>query len=209
LSTPELDRLSAAQQHLLTAATDAFADLGFGGTSTRDIAARASRSPAAVYVHHDSKEELLFAISTRGHDSALACLREATAAHRDPIECLRVMVFAFSLWHMDNAKLGRVVQYEFHALTQQHRETIAALRREMVRLMSSAIREGVAVGVFETTDLSLTADAVLSLSIDLARWFDPERKRDKQAIAQHHADLAVRMLQPSAPRHRLSERTHG
>ena len=37
---------------LLEAAVAAFADRGFHGTTTRDIATAAGLSPAAVYVHH-------------------------------------------------------------------------------------------------------------------------------------------------------------
>jgi AcrR family transcriptional regulator len=196
MPTASLERLSAAQLHVLTAATEAFADLGFGGTSTRDIAARANRSPAAVYVHHESKEDLLFAISVRGHESALAYLREASEVNTDPAIRLRKMVFAFSMWHMDNAKLGRVVQYEFHALSPQHREQITARRRMFQRLMVAAIDDGVATGQFEASDVRQAARALLSLSIDLVRWFDPDRKRGSKAIARQHADFAIRMLRP-------------
>ncbi|MDQ1536947.1 MAG: hypothetical protein QOE58_1340, partial [Actinomycetota bacterium] len=45
-------------QRLMDAAVDAFADKGFHATSTRDIAARAQMSPAGVYVHFASKEDL-------------------------------------------------------------------------------------------------------------------------------------------------------
>ena len=54
---------------LLTVARDSFATKGFYGTTTRDIAAAAGISPAAVYVHHRTKESLLFAISLAGHES--------------------------------------------------------------------------------------------------------------------------------------------
>ncbi|WP_432826140.1 TetR/AcrR family transcriptional regulator [Dactylosporangium sp. CA-092794] len=194
MSTGEPQPLSSAQRHLLAAATEAFAELGFGGTSTRDIAARANRSPAAVYIHHESKEDLLFAISVRGHETALACLREAAEASTDPVARVQGMVFAFSLWHMDHAKLGRVVQYEFRAMTEEHREQISALRRRIQRLMVAAIEDGVARGHFEVLNARQAAEALLSLSIDLVRWFDPERRRDRRAIARQHADLATRML---------------
>lgn len=193
MPTVESPPLSSAQRNLLDAATDAFAELGFGGTGTRDIAARAGRSSAAVYIHYSSKEELLFAISLRGHHDSLSALREA-ASEPDPVQRLSGMVFAFSQWHLRNAKLGRVVQYEFRALTDEHRAQITSMRRETRQLMIGVIKDGIEAGVFEATDPKQTADAVLSLSIDVVRWFDPERRRGLQAIARLHADLAVRML---------------
>ena len=44
---------------------------------SRDIAARAGMSPAAVYVHHDTKESLLFTVSIDGHRSALQVVESA------------------------------------------------------------------------------------------------------------------------------------
>ena len=56
-----------ARDRLLEAAVDSFAARGFHGTTTRDIAAAAGMSPAALYVHHRSKEDLLHLIARTGH----------------------------------------------------------------------------------------------------------------------------------------------
>src|SRR5450631_2883623 len=53
---------SPSVRRLLLAAVDSFWKNGFHASSTRDIAKRAKLSPAAVYVHFKSKEELLFTI---------------------------------------------------------------------------------------------------------------------------------------------------
>lgn len=190
---------SAAQRRLLDAAVDAFAEHGFGGTSTRDIAVRAGRSPAAVYIHHDSKEDLLYAISLEGHADALDCLNRAYASTADPSPRLHRMMFAFSRWHMDNAKLGRVVQYELHALTPAHRAEILALRRRFHRVMADALQDGIRAREFRVADVDGTARALLSLCIDLVRWFDPALSSDPCAVAQLHADLSLRIVQASAP----------
>jgi AcrR family transcriptional regulator len=190
---------SPAQTRILDAATDAFAELGFGGTSTRDIAKRAGRSPSVVYVHHASKEALLFAISVRGHEAALACLRTAARSQVGPTEQLRAMVEALCRWHMDHAPLGRVVHHEFHALTPAHRRTVTALRREFVATVVAVLEEGAAGGVFELEDPRPVANALLSLAVDVSRWFDPQRPGDRKARARQYADLAVRMVRPGCP----------
>ena len=59
----------STRDRLLAAAIEAFAAKGLHGTTTRDIAAGAGMSPAALYVHHRSKEELLFLISRAGHEA--------------------------------------------------------------------------------------------------------------------------------------------
>jgi AcrR family transcriptional regulator len=75
MSTPS--RAETTRARLLEAAVTAFAEKGFHGTTTRDIAGAAGMSPAAVYVHHRSKEELLFLISREGHQQALDVVRDA------------------------------------------------------------------------------------------------------------------------------------
>jgi AcrR family transcriptional regulator len=188
---------SAAQRRLLDAAVDAFAEQGFGGTSTRDIAVRAGRSQAAVYIHYESKEALLYAISLMGHADALDCLKRAYASSADPAERLHAMVFAFSGWHMDNAKLGRVVQYELHALSGPHRAEIVARRRRFHRLMVDALRDGIRRDRFHVTDVDGTARALLSLCVDLVRWFDPALSRDPRAVARLNAELSLRIVDSS------------
>lgn len=187
-------RLSAAQERLLEAAVEVFAECGFAGTTTRDIAAKANRSPAAVYIHYATKEDLLFEITILGHRQALACLSAASELEEDPVQSVRGMVYAFSQWHMQNAKLGRVAQYEFNALSEQHRAEIAVLRRDVQHVMRLAIERGVTLGEFQVADVGGAADVLLSISIDLVRWFDPERQPDQHAIASQHAEFAVRML---------------
>jgi AcrR family transcriptional regulator len=182
-----------AQRRLLDAAVDAFAEKGFGGTSTREIAERAGRSPAALYVHYRSKEAVLHAVSLAGHDAALACLKQAHAATDDPALRLHGMVRDFSDWHMEHAKLGRVVQYELHALSAAHRRELVTLRRRFHALVVDALDDGIRAGVFSVEDVDGTARALLSLCIDLVRWFDPRVRRDRAAVAGLNADLALRI----------------
>lgn len=191
--------LTKAQRRLFDAAIEVFAEHGYGGTRTRDIAAKADRSPAAVYVHHSSKEELLFAISERTQRSALAHLQGVYDAHSDPVGRVHAMVMEFSLWHLENIQAARVTQYEMHALTPEHRAVVIAQRREFHRLMRTALEAGIRAGAFEVADLHRTTHSLLALGIDLIRWFDPGVDPDKVSIARHNADLAIRMISSLSP----------
>src|SRR5580658_7099946 len=55
---------SPSIHRILLAAVECFAKTGFHAASTRDIAKKAKLSPAAVYVHFHSKEELLYTVVT-------------------------------------------------------------------------------------------------------------------------------------------------
>jgi AcrR family transcriptional regulator len=182
-----------ARERLINAAVEAFAEKGFAATTTRDIASRAGMSPAAVYVHHDSKESLLFTVSLEGHRNALDVLNRAAAAGADPVDRIRVMVYEFSLWHAIHSRVGRIVQWEYHALTPEHRAEVAVYRRSIEKTMQDALADGVAHGVLDVPDVPGTAFSLLSLGVDLVRWFEPGGSRSGHELAALHADLAVRM----------------
>ncbi|WP_035939985.1 TetR/AcrR family transcriptional regulator [Knoellia aerolata] len=188
------DTTGATAVRLMMAAADAFADRGFHATTTRDIASRAGLSPAGVYVHFTSKEDLLFELSRRGHQTARDQLVAAAAAADSPTEALRSLIAGFSRWHAEHHQLGRIVQYEFRHLTPQHRDTVLALRKEIDAVVRDVLVRGVAEGEFEVDDVPATALALLSLAVDVARWYSPEIRRTPADIARTNGELAVRLV---------------
>ncbi|MEU0157822.1 TetR/AcrR family transcriptional regulator [Streptomyces sp. NPDC006261] len=183
-----------AARRLLVAAVDAFAERGYHATTTRDIAGRAGMSPAALYIHYKTKEELLHRISKIGHDRALHLLqaeadRDGTAADR-----LAGAVRSFVRWHAERHTTARVVQYELDALGPEHRTEIVELRRRSDAVVRRIISEGVEAGEFDVPDIPGTTLAVLSLCIDVARWFNAQGSRTPDEVGALYADLVLRMV---------------
>ncbi|GGB28036.1 TetR family transcriptional regulator [Flexivirga endophytica] len=191
---------SAAQRRLLDAARDAFGAKGFHGTTTRDIAAAAGMSPAAVYVHHRTKESLLFAISLGGHEASLRALREAAAAADTPTEQLGAMIRTFVLGHTTDHTLARVVNYELAALAPEHRATIDALRHDIQQLIRGVLADGAATDEFDCADVGMTTNAIMGMCIDVARWYDERDAWAPERIADHSARMALRMAGASSGR---------
>ncbi|MEE4545644.1 TetR/AcrR family transcriptional regulator [Streptomyces sp. V4-01] len=183
-----------AARRLVVAAVQAFAERGYHATTTRDIAGRAGMSPAALYIHYKTKEELLYQISKVGHQRSLAMLAEARDAGGGAAERLAGAVRAFVRWHAEHHTTGRVVQYELGALAPEHYTEIVALRRQSEDAIRSIIKEGVTEGVFDVPEVSGTTLAVLSLCIDVARWFNPEGRRTPDEVGALYADLVLRMV---------------
>ena len=193
MAGPMRSEVSVAQRKLLDAARDAFGAKGFHGTTTRDIAAAAGLSPAAVYVHHRSKESLLYAISLAGHESTLGALHEAAATSTRPPDQLTAVVRAFVLGHTREHTTARVVNYELDALSPEHRVVIDGLRHQIQELVRGVLLAGVASGDFECPDVGMTTNAIMGMSIDVARWYDAAGPADPIRIAEHSGAMAVRM----------------
>jgi AcrR family transcriptional regulator len=179
---------------LMQAAAQAFAEKGFHATTTRDIASGAGLSPAGVYVHFGSKEELLFHLSRSGHESALRLLREAIAEGPTPSEQLETLMARFSQWHVEQYQVARVVQYEHHHLTPEHHAEVLALRKEMDALVRDVLDRGVAEGLFSVDDSADTSLALLSIAVDVARWYSPTIRRTPAQIGATNAALALRLV---------------
>ncbi|MCF3183915.1 TetR family transcriptional regulator [Streptomyces polychromogenes] len=183
-----------AARRLLVAAVEAFAERGYHATTTRDIAGRAGMSPAALYIHYKTKEELLHRISRIGHDKALEILETAASAPAAAAERLDAAVRSFVRWHAAHHTTARVVQYELDALAPEHRSEIVALRRRSDAAVRRILSEGVRAGEFDVPDVPGTTLAVLSLCIDVARWFNVDGRRTPDEVGALYADLVLRMV---------------
>lgn len=195
LRPEEATAASDTSVRLMMAAADAFADKGFHATTTRDIAQRAGLSPAGVYVHFASKEILLYELSRRGHLTARDLLRAAAREADSPSSAIAAIVGGFARWHAEHHQLGRIVQFEFRHLAPEHRAQVRDLRREIDDVVATVLQDGIASGEFEVDDIRATALALLSMAVDVARWYTPETRRTPESIETAYAELAVRLVQ--------------
>ncbi|MEU2234055.1 TetR/AcrR family transcriptional regulator [Streptomyces vietnamensis] len=193
------DGTGPGSRRLLEAALAAFAARGYHGASTRDIAAAAGMSPAGVYAHHRTKADLLFAISEAGHRHALAVCERAVEEEIGPLARVRALVHDYAAWHARHHLLARVVQYELDALLPDHRAVVVDLRRRTEQLFRQEIQAGVDAGVFRTDDVDSATLAVLSLGIDVSRWYTPGGPRTPVGIGRSYAGLVLSMLGADSP----------
>lgn len=193
--TPESPRGDATRARLLEAAVAAFAEKGYLGTTTRDIAAAAGMSPAALYVHHRSKEELLYLISKAGHEDTQRLVREAIeSCADDPVAALRRVIHDFVASHAHGKTRARIVNYELGSLAPEHLAEILNIRRGIEMDIRGVVECGVATGVFDTPDPRMATTALLSLGIDIARWYNDRGRWSPEAIADQYAAMALRIV---------------
>ncbi len=193
-SEPDRSAAGATVYRLLDAAAEAFSARGFHGTTTRDIASRAGLSPAGVYVHFSTKEALLFALSKRGHETARDLIGDAARSGSTPSEALLAVLSTFAQWHAEHFRVARIVQYEFPHLTPEHRERVLGLRKEIDQVTRDILTRGVQSGEFTVEDVPDTALTLMSMVVDVCRWYDPEIRRDPSAIGATIGSLGLRMV---------------
>jgi AcrR family transcriptional regulator len=193
-AAPPQTRGDLSRERLVAMAMEAFAAKGFHGCTTRDIALAADMSPAAMYVHYQSKEELLFLISREGHEATLRQVREGLASASDPVAQLTAMVRGFVHDHAEGHVRARVTNFELANLSPEHYRVVMAMRREVEETFCAVVEAGVRSGVFSTDDVRMTVRALLSLGIDTARWFRDGGRSSAGEVAEHYVGLALRMV---------------
>jgi AcrR family transcriptional regulator len=181
---------------ILVAACGEFFRLGYHGASTREIAAAAGMSATALYAHYPSKESMLFKLCIFGSGSALETLRKVANPDYPAAQRLRSAVYAFAYWHAENHVLARVAQRDIAALKPDSFQVIASLRRETEHLMRSILVEGVERGELVVPHLAGTTLAILSLCIDIARWYPSRRIHIPDEIASTYVALVEAMVAP-------------
>lgn len=184
----------AGPRRILLAAATAFAERGFHATTTRDIAAQAGLSPAALYVYFPSKEDVLHQIATSTLDFTIEVV--ATEANRpgSPAERLASLVRVLTLWTTYNSQVAHVVLYQTGALSPAHLDDVAAREREIGQLVRKVIADGIASRDFDISEPGVAAIAVLSLCLDVARWYRPGHRLTPQRLGDFNADAALRIV---------------
>jgi AcrR family transcriptional regulator len=178
---PGRPRSEQAEQAIIEATLDEFAEQGFEGVCVEAVAARAGVGKATIYRRWPNKEELLIAalgslktpypepkgVSVR--DDLIAMLEVTCADKADPRKARR-----YALLHGEGEKYPR--------LMKRYKETVIEPRRELMR---DVIRRGIAAG-----ELRKDADvevAVLALS-------GAVMAKDKSADGTFDGDFPARVV---------------
>ncbi len=184
---------SPVARALLSSAVQCFARTGFHATTTRDITAVVGLSPGSLYVHFASKEAVLFHIARTGHERALAALT-AQPGDGGPGQQIRRLVAAHVSWHARHHTVARVCQYELAALEPGHLAEVLDLRQRFSAVVRTTVERGAREGVFDVPDIDRAVRAILSLGIDLVRWYRLDGADSPEALGESYAELAARML---------------
>lgn len=83
---------AGGRERILAAATEVFAEKGFGETRVDEVAARAGVNKAMLYYHVGGKEELYAAVVSRVLDGVLSRLAERLPRAASPEERFRTLV---------------------------------------------------------------------------------------------------------------------
>jgi len=80
------------------------------------------------------------------------------------------------------------------ALSPDHYRVIIRLRRKLMRHVRAIVEAGVGDGSFAVPDAEGVTLAIISLCVDVCRWFPTGRYADPETVAKLYSELAVRLV---------------
>ncbi|HEY8449898.1 MAG TPA: TetR/AcrR family transcriptional regulator [Bacillota bacterium] len=192
------------REQILEAAVELFSGKGYHATTMRDIAERLGLQAGSLYVHINSKEELLYEIIDRAADRFLRAVRAADAEAKErgaaPGERLRLAMRAHMRVMAENRATAIVFFHEWKFLDQERRRRVRAKRDTYEELFRAILREGMETGAFRHINVRLAGLALMSLCNWFYQWFSPEGPLSAEAIADQFAEFMLRGIErPRAP----------
>jgi len=188
--------LNSRRRAIEDVASELFRAHGYAATSVRDIARALDIQGPSLYAHVASKENVLWAIVDRTAGRFEGAADAAIGAASGDVQAtLAALVRAHARVITEDVGSAGVFIHEWRALTGERRAAVLERRDAYERRFRELIEAGIATGDFEMTDPAVAAFAILSALNGIPGWFRPGGRLTTDRVADHFAELALRMLQ--------------
>ena len=160
---------------IMEAAARVFAERGYHGASTQDIADLLGIRQASLYYYFPSKEVALEHVCMQGVAGFFETEQAIAAGPGTPREKLAGLIRAHIAPLLDRSHFVRVFLTQRQFLPNPSRRRIGKFSRAIETIFESVIRQGIRKGEFRAdTDPRLSALAILGMCNSVATWYGKE-----------------------------------
>ena len=190
---------------ILRAAVEVIAEDGFEGASTRDMAARAGVSVAALYHHFPSKLGVLREFLDEAYAVTLARIERRLDGVEGGVARLENVVgkLVWTHVHDEFARRASVVAVrEYTRLDPADRAAVEVQRKALLDLIEGIVRDGIRSKAFRTDEPREVARAVVILTSSLVGVY-AEIDRPLDDVIALYQRFAVNLAGASGSRRRV------
>jgi AcrR family transcriptional regulator len=181
------DRKRAA---ILTAAGEVFAERGFKGGTTKEIAERSGLSQPSIYHYVGSKNDLLLEIVREVDAYGARIFDRLKEAGDSPVEKLRLIIHAQLELALESPSLYEVYWHEQRSLPAELAGELTKGRSGYIRRVDRITRECQAAGALPANHSSrVLTEGILGMLHVATRWYRPGGKYEPSEIADAFCDL--------------------
>jgi AcrR family transcriptional regulator len=185
---------------VLSAAVEAFVEVGYHGAAIRDIARRSGLSVPGLYHHYPSKQALLAAILDLTMEDLL--WRSRAARDEGGADCVTrfaLLVECLTLYHTYRRDLAFIGASEMRSLTPENRDRITRMRVEQQRMVDAEVEQAIAERRFTIANPHEASRAVVSMCTAIPQWYRPDGSLTPEEIAERYVEFALRLMGHPAP----------
>jgi AcrR family transcriptional regulator len=178
---------------VIDAAAKIFAQRGYHGASTQDIADLLGIRQASLYYYFDSKEAALEAVCRDGHQGYVERIRRIARSSESASEKVAEVLFHHAAPERRDFTLVFLRERRFLPLPARKR--IRAFEVQYERAIERIIEQGIRSGEFRADlDARMTTLALLGLGNSAAVWYGKEPDVTPERMLRAYVDLLVRAL---------------
>jgi AcrR family transcriptional regulator len=194
---PKPNRRALRMAEVFDAAAAVFAEKGYHGTSTKDIADRLGLQQGSLYYYFTSKEEALRKVCEAGVAGFVESLRQIAASEQPAAEKLAAAIENHMRPLATRPAYVRVFLSERGHLSARHRRrAIGKLTREYEELLADLVAAGVRTHVFRSeVEPRLVAMAILGMCNWASLWHRAERDPPPATLGREFAAYLLRGIQ--------------
>jgi len=183
----------SAREGILRAAGEVFAENGFAGASTREIARRAGLRQPSLYHHFPSKDAMLSALIEEAGEGSLRIFRGIDAIDAPPsVKLYRAVLFESRMLAGWPDYLKVVCQLP--ELRQPRHVHFIKIRDRIVAWYQKTIADGVAAGEFRAVDAKFVGWLINGTNEAIFDQAPITPRLDADAHARGVADFVVRAV---------------
>ncbi len=169
---------------ILRCFTAMVAERGYDEVSIRDVAEALSISKGTILHHFRSKESLLEELHGDYMRRRLAEAHELLAAHEDPVDQLRLIVYQLMISQRDDRAATVAFAREIVRFAEDDvMSEVRKMRHEYSALVTEIIRRGVQRGDFGEVEPAMTALQLFGMCNWSWTWFKPEGEWSAEKLA--------------------------
>lgn len=196
------------RQQAIKSAASVFAEKGFHGSSTKDIAENMGIKQGSLYYYFKSKEEALGEVCLYGIEDYVAHMKEIAASDESFESKLVATITSHLTSYRERNEALKVYNDERLYLPKEKRKKLKTLGSSYRQLLEGIFEEGVRSGVLrETIDCHFAAQAVIGVCNAWGDIIVRDPDLDLFEIIQKCADLLLNGFRERRAVRRTARRT--
>ncbi len=177
------------QDEILSSAATLFAEKGFRAITITDVAARLGYTKSVVYYYFKNKNEILWQIFMRMHESYQETINEILAQNLPPDESLRQILYNHALHVMKKKDWTAIYFRDESELEPDQRLDMRKRKRDYDAKIEVIYQQGVEEKLFKDIPPHIAISGFMGMCNWLHMWFNDEGSLSAEQIAEYYCDL--------------------